>query len=375
MPVSYQLLSVLICLVVGGLVSPARAQPNPSPVSMSFDFRNGSLGWQVGFAYWSPGDPYPPLGEIRNLPPELGVNGTGLYVQGNGYSDALIIFLKRRLGTTDGIVAGQTYQVNYTIVFASAFQTGCVGIGGGTDSITLGAGASPSEPLALAQVAPYRNFEMNVDFGPGGTGHGDGLATSVTGNATNGIPCGSAPPKWVSVNRTHQHKSLVNASSNGELWLLVDTASGWEYPTVLYYQRIDVTLTPVSPPPPPVLLTNQTTGRAATVDSVTLTKEPFSVLSAPHLNFSPDERTRIALFAYNMELKAGEDLSAITVQAEDSKHRTYMLPVEYAGVVPNFTWISQLTAKLPDELQGAGDVWVSVSLRGVASNKALVKII
>jgi hypothetical protein len=102
-------------------------------------------------------------------------------------------------------------------------------------------------------------------------------------------------------------------------------------------------------------------------------REPFPVVSQQNF-FSSDQRTRVTLFAYNLELKAGEGVSAITAQAEDSQHRIYTLPVEAISEVPNFGWITQVTVKLPDELQNVGDVWVSVSLRGIASNKELIRI-
>jgi len=213
---------------------------------------------------------------------------------------------------------------------------------------------------------------MNVDIGGGNGPNRDGIAASFAGTIANGVPCDSAPKEFISIQRNHQHKTLVNANSKGELWLLVGTDSGFEGFTSLYYQRIDVTLTPVSPPPPPTLLTNQNTGRAAALDSVTLLSEPFPVVSAQ--NFSSDQRTRLTLFSYNLELKAGEGLSSITAQAEDSQQRVYALPVEAINEVPNFSWITQVTVKLPDELQRTGDVWVSISLRGVASNKALIRI-
>ena len=148
----YRSLCLFICVVACGLVSRAIAQP--APISMSFDFRNGSLGWQVGFARWSPmswrpGDPYPLLAEIRSLPTELGNNGTGFYVQGSNYSDALIIFLKRRLSADDGIVTGQTYQVSFAVVFASSRQSGCGGTGGSPgDRVDLSVGGSPAEPCS-----------------------------------------------------------------------------------------------------------------------------------------------------------------------------------------------------------------------------------
>jgi hypothetical protein len=311
---------------------------------------------------------YQLLAEVRTLPPELGVNGTSFYIQGNNHSDDLFMFIKRRLNSDDGIVAGQTYQITYTLVFASSVQSGCVGVGG-SSAVTLKAGASPAEPIALFDASPLISWlRMNVGKDP----NQGNIAASPTGTIANGIPCGSAQNSYVSIQRTHQHTSLVNANAKGELWLLIGTDSGFEGLTALYYQRIDVTLTPVNPPPP-VLLADDITGRASAVDSVTLMREPFSVTS-PQNFFSSDQRTRVTLFGYNLELKNGEDLSAITVQVEDSQHKVQVLPVETAEEVPNFNWIKGVTVKLPDELRGSGEVFVKIGLRGVLSNQVALSI-
>lgn len=123
----------------------------------------------------------------------------------------------------------------------------------------------------------------------------------------------------------------------------------------------------------PLLLTREDDAtRAVALDSVTMVREPFSVVTLN--NFGADQRTRLVLFAVNSELMTGETDSAVTVQAEDSSHRIYSLPVEYVGTVPNFDWITQLVVKLPDEIANARDVWITISLRGVASNSGLVNI-
>ena len=101
-------------------------------------------------------------------------------------------------------------------------------------------------------------------------------------------------------------------------------------------------------------------------------ERPFSVTSSKHL--SSEQRTRITFFGYYLELKNGEDLSAITVQAEDAQHRIYSLPVESVREVPRFGWITGVTVSLPDELQHSGDVSVKIVLRGVNSNPVLVSI-
>ena len=45
---------IIILSVVLTLIATAFAQGTPSPVSVSFDFRNGSLGWEAGFADYPP---------------------------------------------------------------------------------------------------------------------------------------------------------------------------------------------------------------------------------------------------------------------------------------------------------------------------------
>ena len=122
----------------------------------------------------------------------------------------------------------------------------------------------------------------------------------------------------------------------------------------------------------PQLLTDMETSKLAVLESVTFQQEPFAVVSEHFL--SSDQRTRLVLFGVNLELRPEEKLSDITVQAEDSQQRKYLLPVETINNVPGFPWLSQVTVKLPDEMQSIGDVWLSVSLRGVQSNKVPTKI-
>ena len=135
------------------------------------------------------------------------------------------------------------------------------------------------------------------------------------------------------------------------------------------------TPTPAPTPTPsfaPVLLTSDGTNAAIALDSVTLTRGPFAVRT--RFNFSPDQRTRILLFASNLELLPGEDASKVTAQAENAQGKGFPLVVENVAKVPGFDWLTQVVVKLPDELDGAGDVQVSISLRGMVSNKALITI-
>jgi uncharacterized repeat protein (TIGR01451 family) len=119
----------------------------------------------------------------------------------------------------------------------------------------------------------------------------------------------------------------------------------------------------------PLLLTDEITARAVALDSVTLLREPFSLVN--NFNFSSDRRTRIVVFATSLDLQPGE---SVTVQLEDSEHRIYPLVVEDIRKVPGFDF-SQITVKLPDSIVLEGDHQIALTLRGITSNKPVISII
>ena len=79
------------------------------------------------------------------------------------------------------------------------------------------------------------------------------------------------------------------------------------------------------------------------------------------------------LFAMNVELQPGENLSIVTAEAEDAQQNVYPLFVEYVGPVPNQTWLAQINVKLPGNLP-VGTVLMSIKVRGVQSNKIPITI-
>jgi len=122
----------------------------------------------------------------------------------------------------------------------------------------------------------------------------------------------------------------------------------------------------------PFLMTQENSLRALALDSATWVAEPFGVANIH--NFSTDQRTRLSLFAANVELGAGETSSIITAQAENSTGQIFPLTLEFFGAVPNFPWLKQIVVKLPDEIANSVEVRVSIKVRDTASNKVLVKV-
>ncbi len=123
----------------------------------------------------------------------------------------------------------------------------------------------------------------------------------------------------------------------------------------------------------PVLLTEKNSDLAVALSTVNLLRGPFAVVN--HLNFSTDLRTRVIFFALNVALQPNETASVVTAQAEDAQHRVYVMTVEYVGGVDSLTHMTQINIKLPDEIYQLDDVWVSIKVRGIVSNKARIKIV
>jgi hypothetical protein len=230
--------AVVVAFIVYGVVTALS-----SSVRLDFDFRDGVQGWEAGFAEYSPEMEGMMLeAGIRPVPSELGINGTGYYLQGMNHSDDLFMFLKRRLAPDDGVVPEQEYRVIFTIVFASNAPSSAVGIGGSPgESVYLKAGASMVEPeMYLDSTDNY--YHMNVDKGEGNEPSGE--AASKVADIANGFSAEEGS-RYVSLQRQHEHQYTVNASPDGELWLLVGTDSGFEGLTGIYYQSIVVTLVPL----------------------------------------------------------------------------------------------------------------------------------
>jgi hypothetical protein len=121
---------------------------------------------------------------------------------------------------------------------------------------------------------------------------------------------------------------------------------------------------------PPVLISETTSTRAIAFESVSFKREPFSLGNL----FATDGRTRVMLFALNINLAPNEDLSVFTADAETATHEHHALRVEYVASLPGLQWLSAVNLRLSDDLPASGDVLVSLTLRGVKSNRVRVGI-
>ncbi len=122
----------------------------------------------------------------------------------------------------------------------------------------------------------------------------------------------------------------------------------------------------------PILISQSTSTRAIALECSTMRAEPFPLTSS--VNYSSDTRTRICIFAMNLELLPGEGANAFSSDLQDGSGKIYPLRVEYVGQVPSFPGVTMVAVRLADDLGDVGDVLVRLNLHGMSSNRVRLAI-
>jgi hypothetical protein len=204
--------------------------------------------------------------------------------------------------------------------------------------------------------------------------------STTSGTATGGSAC-SAGVDFISVSGT---LSWANNDSNSKSFavpicadslteinetvnLTLSNLSG----SATLGPRTTATLTITNPP---VLLLQENSDLAVAFDSVTLTRDPFTLLNALSPS-STDKRRRISLFVWRLGLLPQDTAANVSALAVDDVGTPYPLVVEFVGPVAGLDDVTQVVVKLPDNILGLPrDLFVMVTLRGPGSNQGRIRI-
>lgn len=123
---------------------------------------------------------------------------------------------------------------------------------------------------------------------------------------------------------------------------------------------------------PPKLISDTGSTRAVAFESPIFKGEPFPLTAT--VPFSTDARTRICIFAMDLELLPGEGANAFSADVQDASGKLYPLRIEFMGQVPNFPGITMFIVRLADDIGDVGDVLLRLNLHGMASNRVRMGI-
>ena len=139
--------------------------------------------------------------------------------------------------------------------------------------------------------------------------------------------------------------------------------------------RTTATLT-ITNDDPPVLLLEEGSDLAIALDSVSLKRDPFTLLNELVVTGN-DKRRRISLFVWRLGLLPADTAANVSALAEDDIGTPYPLVVESVSpvTVDGLTDVTQVIVKLPDNVIGIPrDLFVKVTLRGPSSNRGRIRI-
>jgi hypothetical protein len=234
MSLRYGLFFAVIIFIAGGCMDAGDEGIVLS--SLNFDFNQEMHSWQPGFSDYPVGKDDSIFYELKyaytDAPAGISA-GKSIMISGNNHSDDLFMYLKRQV---TGLKPDAYYSLTFTVELASNAATGSIGIGGSPgEAVFLKAGASDIEPRSIVQNG---NYAMNIDKG--------NQSTAGTNMITIGdIATSKQSGEYAIINRS---SSIYNTpfeaqtNSDGELWLIVGTDSGFEGITTLYYTKINVVL-------------------------------------------------------------------------------------------------------------------------------------
>ena len=227
--VKWGLFSAVMLILLGGCNLPDQ---QVRVFSISYLFFDADEGWRGDFADYPEGDSVTYQLKCGHdfLPVNLNANMKAIYMSGDNGSDDLFMFLKKKIS---GLRPNTTYLLLFNVKVASNARTGVPGAGGAPgESVYVKVGASVAEPKKQLVAGMYR---MNID-----KGNQDSEGTDMINIGHVGVSSTTTQFTVINRNNSSVNPFEITTDSEGEIWLIVGTDSGFEGITTLYYTQIDV---------------------------------------------------------------------------------------------------------------------------------------
>lgn len=212
-------------------------------ITYDFNFDEQPAEWSALFSNYGVGrkDDFELESGYRSLPSPLDTTQTGFLLSGKNLSDDLNMFLKHRIADLE---PDQDYEISFEVAFATDAPSGCAGVGGPPgEGVTVHVDAGSTEPgrvIDESRSNDYYRLNWAEEY------EGDGMnwyrATEI-GDVANSRECEEG--REYEIKQVSSGTREVTTDSEGRLWLLIGTRSGFEATTALFYTALFVRLTAI----------------------------------------------------------------------------------------------------------------------------------
>lgn len=213
--------------------------PTPTPVNMTIDFATDA-SWTAGYADYEPGmeTNIAFASGLRDVPAPI-VGTKGFLLGGRNESDDLFMFAWREV---QNLAPDARYRVRIELTIATDAPADCPGAGGSEgEAVWVKGGAIPRRPQTA--LNPVNNlYEVNADKGDQIE---DGTELLVLGNLASPEAGDCLDPHYALKTMALNDKApLIRTSSEGRMWIVLGTDSGFESRTEVYLVSARIRLDP-----------------------------------------------------------------------------------------------------------------------------------
>ncbi|HHT0592226.1 TPA: hypothetical protein ACTXXA_002211 [Legionella anisa] len=216
----------------------AFALNNPELKSYKYTFSKKE-NFKVSFADYPKGEEKFFELQFKNgakLPHEINTSLHGLKISGNNHSDDLFMYAYKKI---KDLKPNTTYQVSFSLEFASNAPEGSIGSGGSPgDSVYVKIGAVSHKPQRY--VDDSNHYRINLDKGNQALDGKDMITIGSIGVETaNSIYRLKTLPYLPSEEIQSKLANYTTRTNNkGEVWLVLGTDSGFESTTTIFYTNL-----------------------------------------------------------------------------------------------------------------------------------------
>jgi hypothetical protein len=199
----------------------------------TFDFSQGNNAFVGGVSDFGVDQSEQHQFTFDNRPLPSPIEGENAqYMSGINPSDDLFMYMKRHI---TGLQPNATYEVTFTVTFASIYPTNAFGVGGPPgEGVTMKAGVTVIEPDTFITQKGGPFIIMNIDKGNQSQ---PGLDMDTIGHV------GVSDTTTVYTLKTNDNVGspfMFSTDASGEAWIIIGTDSGFEATTSLYYTDVVV---------------------------------------------------------------------------------------------------------------------------------------